>query len=65
MSAYGSDPLTSRSHAVNHVRKQEHEERKDADKATRKRREGAQPGMGAVGKRRSFSADDPKEHGQR
>jgi hypothetical protein len=37
MSAYGSDPLTPRSHVVNHVRQQEHKERKDAEKATRKR----------------------------
>jgi hypothetical protein len=36
-SAYGSDPLTPSSHAVNRVRQQEHKERKDADKATRKR----------------------------
>jgi hypothetical protein len=36
-STYGSDPFTPRSHAVNRVRQQEHKERKDAEKATRKR----------------------------
>jgi hypothetical protein len=38
-SAYGSDPLTPRSHVVNCEQQQEHKERKDAEKATRKRRE--------------------------
>jgi hypothetical protein len=38
-SAFGSDPLTPRSHAVNRVRQQEHKERKDADKAMRTRHE--------------------------